>query len=275
MHNDRHASNLPWHLKDLDLSPIDTARLRERDDIFLLVCSASFVESGAETYTRNLVNYFADDTEISAWLIEHWEPEELQHGRALKAYVQHVWHEFDWNGAYNSFFAEYRKLCTIGELESSRGRELAARCIVEMGTTTYYQALSAVCDEPVLRNLALRIRSDEIRHYKHFYHYFLRYRQQENLHRPQVMAALWRRVAELRKSDADIALRHAVTWRFRGLGQQQSHNVIGKKMYTQMSAEYPFDLAVRMALKPLRLNALLQRWIEAPIATMARRFLLH
>ncbi len=81
----------------------------------MLVCCDSFVEGGAETYTRSLVNYFADDTEISAWLTKHWEPEELQHGRALKAYVQHVWHEFDWNGAYNSFFAEYRKLCTIDD----------------------------------------------------------------------------------------------------------------------------------------------------------------
>ena len=59
------------------------------------------------------------------------------------------------------------------------------------------------------------------------------------------MAALWRRIAELHKSDADIALRYAVAWRFRGLCQPQSHIVLGKRIFTQMSAEYPFDLATK------------------------------
>ena len=195
MHNDQRAADLRWHLEDIDFSSIDTARMRVRDDIFLLVCSASFVESGAETYAHNLVDYFTGDTEVGEWLNEHWKVEELQHGRALKTYVQHVWPEFDWDSAYAAFFAEYAKLCTCDELEPTRGQELVARCIVEMGTTTYYQALNAVCDEPVLRDLTWRIRTDEVQHYKHFYHYFLRYQQQENLHRPHVIAALWRRVA--------------------------------------------------------------------------------
>ena len=275
MHNDQRAADLRWHLEDLDFSSIDTTRVRERDNIFLLVCSASFVESGSETYAHNLVDYFAGDTEVGEWLSEHWEIEELQHGRALKAYVQHVWPEFDWDGAYAGFFAEYAKLCTTDELEPTRGQEMVARCIVEMGTTTYYQALNAVCDEPVLRDLTWRIRTDEVQHYKHFYHYFLRYQQQENLHRPHVIAALWRRVAELRQSDADIALRHAAAWRLRGREQAPSYDVISKQVYELMSVQYPMDIAVRMALKPLQLNTRLQRWAERPIAAVARRVLLR
>jgi hypothetical protein len=42
-----------------------------------------------------------------------------------------------------------------------------------------------------------------------------------------------------------------------------------------MSAEYPMDLAVRMALKPLQLNTRLQRWAERPLAAVARRVLLN
>ncbi len=275
MHNDQRAADLRWHLEDIDFSSIDTARMRVRDDIFLLVCSASFVESGAETYAHNLVNYFKGDTEVGEWLSERWKVEELQHGRALKTYVQHVWPEFDWDSAYAAFFAEYAKLCTCDELEPTRGQELVARCIVEMGTTTYYQTLNAVLDEPVLRDITWRIRTDEVQHYKHFYNYFLRYQQQENLRRPHVIATLWRRVAELRKSDADIALRHAAAWRFRGCSQAPAYAAIHKQVYELMGAQYPMDMVVRMALKPLQLNARLQRWAERPIAAVARRVLLR
>lgn len=45
-----------------------------------------------------------------------------------------------------------------------------------------YQAFNAVCEEPVLRDFTWRIRTDEVQHYKHFYRYFLRYREQEHLH---------------------------------------------------------------------------------------------
>jgi len=276
MHSDQRATDLRWHLEDIDFSSIDTARMRMRDDIFLLVCSASFVESGAETYAHNLADYFTGDTEVGEWLNEHWKVEELQHGRALKTYVQNVWPEFDWDSAYGDFFAEYVKLCTCDELEPTRGQELVARCIVEMGTTTYYQAINAMFDEPVLRDITWRIRTDEVLHYKHFYKYFLRYRQQENLRRWHVIATLWRRMAELRKSDADIALRHAVAWRFRGRGgEAPAYAVIHKQVCELMIKQYPMDMVVRMALKPLQLNARLQRWAERPIASLARRVLLR
>jgi hypothetical protein len=32
----------------------------------------------------------------------------------------------------------YFRLCGTEQLESTRGQEMAARCIVEMGTTNYY-----------------------------------------------------------------------------------------------------------------------------------------
>lgn len=264
-----------WDAQALDLSAVDVARVRDNDEIFLLVCSASFVESGSDTYTRNLVDYFAGDEGVQAWLQHQWQPEELQHGRALKAYVQRVWPELDWDAAYADFFAEYSALCTVEALEPTRAQELAARCIVEMGTTTYYQALHDACDEPVLRDLTWRIRSDEVQHYKHFYHAFVRYQQAEALHRPGVLAALWRRVAELRASDADVALRHAAAWRWREGTQRPSDAQVHRRVYALMARSYPVDLAVRMALKPLRLPPAMQRWTERPMAALVRQAILH
>ncbi len=262
-----------WHFADLDFTRIDVARVRARDDLFLAVCSASFVESASDTYTRNLVEHFSGDPEIQQWLTDQWEPEELQHGRALKAYIQHAWPLLDWDTAYAGFLAEYGRLCTVAELEPKRGLELAARCIVEMGTTTYYQALGAACDEPVLRDLAARIRTDEVLHFKHFQHYFLRYKQQEALSRRQVAVALLRRLAELRHSDSEVALRHAASWR--PVGSAVQCDARQTQAVAMIRDRYPVDLAVRMALAPLCLRRSLQRRIEPALAAFGRRIFLQ
>lgn len=264
---------MPWSLDDLDFATIDVARMRGREDLCMLVCSASFVESTSATYAHNLVERFADDAELCAWLIEHWTPEELQHGLALKTYVRAVWPGFDWDAAYASFLAEYAQLCTCAALEPTKARELVARCMVEMGTTTFYQALGALCDDAVLRDLCGRIRADEVRHYKVFLRHFRRYQRLEHLHRPQMLAALWRRIAELRRSDVEIALHHVVAGS--NGAQAPSFETIKRHTFRLIQGRYPMRLAVRMAIKPLRLHPRLQRWAEAPLTALARKFLLR
>jgi hypothetical protein len=267
----------------MSASPIDFSRIRPeliRDDdaMFLLVTSASFIESGSDTYTGNLLERFADDADVGGWLREQWEPEELGHGRMLKAYVQHVWPELDWDAAYAGFFAEYAKVCTLQDLEPTRGQEMAARCVVEMGTTAYYQALHEAAREPVLRELAWRIRSDEIGHYKHFYAHFLKYREAEHLGRHRVLAALVRRALELRSEDATIALRHATEWRrrIRPAGAPHPHaGELTRQAYRQVNRHLPIQLAVRMLLKPLRLRPRVERLVAQPLAAVGRGVLLR
>ena len=67
-----YAATLPWTLETLDLSRIDTAKVRDNEDLFLLLCSSSFVESGSDLYTHNLVDHFAGDDELQGWLRDHW-----------------------------------------------------------------------------------------------------------------------------------------------------------------------------------------------------------
>ena len=86
-------------VRHVDLSRVRHELVRDDDALFLLVASASFVESGSDTYTGNLLQRFEGDEEVGAWLREHWEPEELEDGRMLKAYVAQVWPEFDWDAA--------------------------------------------------------------------------------------------------------------------------------------------------------------------------------
>ena len=143
-----------------------------------------------------------------------------------------------------------------------------------MGTTTYYQALNAACKEPVLRDLTWRIRSDEVRHYKNFFAFFQRYESAERLGRRHVLAALVRRALELRREDTTVALRHAAAWHRRSKAARVSDHAVAsnaqliQQAYRLVSEHLPMELAVRMAIKPLRLSPALQRFVMWPLAVL-------
>jgi hypothetical protein len=165
-----------WSIENIPYHAVVPRSGRVDQQLFYLVASASFIEITSTLYTRNIVDYFRDDSEVVEWLVREWESEELQHGAALKRYVQTAWPDFDWDAAYRTFLALCTPLCTLEQLADTRALEMSARCVVETGTAAFYRMLSESSEEPVLSALAARISADEVRHYKHFYRYFLRYR---------------------------------------------------------------------------------------------------
>lgn len=269
-------TDLPWTLESLDLNQIDRARVRHNEDLFFLLCSSSFVESGSDLYTQNLINHFAGDEELQTWLSQHWEHEELQHGRALAAYVKAVWPEFNWEKGFRAFWDEYGAMCTDVQLEPSRGLELAARCVVETGTASLYRALHEITDEPVLKQLTNHIKNDEVRHYKHFYQHFRLYRQREGLGRYKVFRALLRRVNEIRSEDSDIALRHVFNQCYpQHLGNRREFRRISDRAQGLLRRHIPATMTVKMLLKPLDLPARLQSAMEKPLARIAENLFLR
>ena len=268
------ARPLPWRFEDLPFDEIDFARIRGREDMKFLLAAASFIEFASDTYAGNLAAFFEDEPDIADWLSQHWEVEEVQHGRALRAYVQKVWPEFDWDTAYHDFFVEYSKLCGSEGYESTRGLEMAARCVVETGTSTAYRAIRDLADEPVLVRLAEHIRSDEVRHYKHFLKFFDRYDAREKNSRFRVLRSLKNRLVEV-----EIGLWHA----YRTCYPDEKRD--GKRFTGMQSgiarkirAHYPAGQAIRMLLKPLRLPAAVLSLIQpilSPLGLVIRQVLLR
>jgi hypothetical protein len=265
-----------WRIDDLDFSRIDRHRVRNDENTFYLVACASFVESGSDLYTENLLALFGDNPEVSAWLREQWEVEELQHGRALRAYVEHVWPEFDWQRAYDNFLAEYAGYCKVELLEPTKALELVARCVVETGTSTYYRALSRSVNEPVLQDLAARICNDEVNHYKHFYQYFRQYREREGIGRSRVLATLSRRTLEMRNEDADCAIRHVMQMREPGnAGQPDLLRRRSALMSAAVRTNLTPDMTLKMILRPLELPPKVQHWVQFPIQQLMQRVFLR
>lgn len=271
-----HTIDPPWTLEGIDLSRIDVARVRHNEDLFFLLCSSSFVESGSDLYTQNLINHFAGDDELQSWLNQHWKHEELQHGRALTAYVRSVWPEFDWDRGFKAFWTEYRAVCAAEQLEPSRGLELAARCVAEAGTACLYRALNELTDEPVLKQLTNHIKSDEVCHYKHFHQHFQQYQEREGFGRYKVFRVMLRRMNEARRDDNDMALRHVFNQCYpQHAGSEIEFRRISDRAQGLLRRHMPAAMTVKMLLKPLDLPARLQSVLEKPLAKITRKLFLH
>jgi len=250
------ASERPhWTLGDIEWSSLRRDLVADNEAMFYLVAGASFVEATTDLYTQNLIDYFSDDDEITSWLKAHWLPEELQHGEALRRYVQLAWPDFDWDTVYARFLPEFTQQCAEDGVEKTRIREMTSRCIVEMGTSSYYRTLSRMTDEPVLSDLTRRISDDEVRHYKHFYRYLKKYQRREGQRRVSVARALWNRLRMIDGEDSRIAMRHIYEARNggRSLGYRALKRV-RRGWRPLIAPHFPHRMCMQMLLKPLGLG---------------------
>jgi len=159
-----------WTLDDIDWEAFDPEKVDR--DLVQAVKAAALVEFNAPDYVAFLSGVFSDNEELKRAL-ERWGAEESQHGRALARWAQLSDPSFDFDHA----FAEFRKIqnidtaATISPRGSPAG-ELISRCVVESGTSTFYSAIRDACDEPVLKQIAALIATDEFAHYRLFYEQF-------------------------------------------------------------------------------------------------------
>src|SRR6516225_5795831 len=267
----RSSARRHWSLDDIPWHAINHDAVAHNETFFYLVTSASLMESATDLYTENLVEFFNGDREVISWLEQYWLPEELQHGRALRRYVEVAWPEFDWEPARRRFVDEFRPFCDTA-LEPTRSQEMASRCVVETGTASYYRTLSRASPDPVLATLTRHIAEDEVRHYKHFYRYFRKYRNVEAPGRAVILPALWRRLKMTGGDDSFIVLKH--TYRTHHPGQPFDIGVyrrVRRDCRRLVRDHFPHEMTVRMLLKPHDLGPRTQRFTLPVIAALARR----
>ena len=261
-----------WSLDDIPWQAIKHDAVAGSEAFFYLITSASLMESATDLYTANLIDYFAGDDEVTSWLERHWLPEELQHGLGLRRYVASAWPDFPWEEVRERFVEEFRPFCDEA-LEQARGLEMASRCVVEMGTASLYTTLSRASPDPVLALLTRRIAEDEVRHYKHFYRYFRKYRDIENTGRSAIAPALWRRLRMTGGEDRLVVLKHVHGARH---PRATFDNAVYRRVHQQcrqiLRPHFPLEMGVRMLLKPLALGRNAQRVTVPVLTTLGRRF---
>lgn len=262
---------LPWSMEAIPYDGIDRDALEGQEALFRLVACASFIEITSDLYTTNLVEYFRDDPQVVEWLTHHWEPEELQHGAALRRYVQTAWPQFDWERAYQGFYAEYSRCCLIERLAPTRSLEMAARCVIETGTSSFYRLLADVAPEAVLKDIVSRIAADEVRHYKNFYRFFRRYCRQEQPGRAAVMKTLWSRASEINAEDGFIAFKHVLRVSNPEVPfERRQYERFMRSIRGMVRAHFPYRMALKMFLKPLDLPPVIGRVILGSASVASR-----
>jgi rubrerythrin len=260
-----------WTLDDIPWQAICHDAVAGSEPLFYMVAAASLMESATDVYTANLIEYFAGDDEITSWLKDYWLPEELQHGRALRRYVETAWPDFPWQRVRAGFVEEFQSFCDEA-LEKARGLEMASRCVVEMGTASFYSCLSRASPDPVLSLVTRRIAEDEVRHYKHFYRFFRKYRAIERPRRREVAPALWRRMRMTGGEDRLVVLKHVhAAHRPEVRFEAKVYRQVQRQCRELMRPHFPVEMSIRMLLKPLDLGRRTQRMTVPLLTALARR----
>jgi len=170
-----------WSLDDIAWDRFDRALVDP--EILKIAKAAALVEYNSSDYADYLCNVFPDD-EVFKKEARRWAVEEIQHGEVLGRWAQMADPDFDFDGAVERFRAGYRiPVEATSSVRGSRSGELVARCIVEVGTSSYYGSLADSTEEPVFREICQRIAADELRHYKLFYSHLRRYLEREKISR--------------------------------------------------------------------------------------------
>lgn len=262
-----------WYLDDIDFSAVNIGRVTNDRTLFATLASASFVEIFSQKYAANLIQLFARDTQLTRWLTQQWQRDEVRHGEALKRYVQTAWPDFDWEAAYRRFEQEYSALCSVAQLESRLPLELIARCVVETGTSSFYRALQSYVDETVLLQILERIRCDEIAHFSHFRHSFIEYNRQQRQSVPDILRTIWRRIREIDNEDAFIAFKSVQTDPAMTPEQLMSRWHEYRRSIKRLARRhYPTRQAVKMLISPIPMTSTLKQLLLWPVFGMAVLF---
>ena len=187
-----------WRIDDVPWDRFDPARV---DPAMIgLVKAAAMVERNGTEYALYLNRVFRDDPPFQH-AADNWAEEEVQHGEALGRWAMLADPQWDYRAAFERYKTGYKlPLDAESSIRGSRSGELIARCMVEIGTSSYYSALADAAAEPVLTEICRRIAADEFRHFKLFYDHLRRYLRRERIGLPR---RLWIALGRINESEDD------------------------------------------------------------------------
>lgn len=237
--------------------------------VLSVVRAASMVEYRSADYVTYLCNIFADDDTFQD-AARVWGEEEIQHGRALAKWARLADPTFDFDGAFADFRANYElDLDAEKSIRGTRTAELLSRCMVEIGTSSFYSSIHDAVEEPVLKQICTLIARDEFGHYGLFRRHMERYLTQEKL-------GIWSRIRimvgrTLETSDDELAYAYHAANR---LPEPYNRRAASEAYATRALSLYrPVHIkkGVIMAFKALGLSR--EGWWQDAIATAVYRIM--
>jgi len=252
--------DIPWDRLDPSLADPDHVKLAK---------AAAMVEYNAAAYVAYLRSVFADDP-VFLEAAQQWGVEETQHGDALARWAMLIDPGFD----FDVRFAAFRAAVPIdtaapASIRGSRAGEMVARCMVEVGTSSYYAALADATDEPVFKTICRRIAADELRHYKLFYDHLRRYLASERLGRMHRLRVALGRILETENDELAFAF-HAANNAGEPYDRKRAHREYMRRAYAYYGSSH-VERAMAMIFKAVGLRP--HTWLFATVSRTTRLLL--
>lgn len=252
-----------WKFEDINWSLFDPKKVDP--ETVRVIKAGSVVEHNGSDYGRYLKNVFKGD-KLFEKEIDSWADDEIKHGAVLAEWVKMA----DPTYNFKERFAAYVEGFPIDihaqeSIRGSRGAELLTRCMVEIGTSSFYSAVKDATDEPLLKQICGKIAADELRHYKLFYTHYLRYQAHEKLSLRQRFKVALGRLFE--NEDDELAFAYYTANKETAPYNREHYTqVYGKAVYTYYQKIH-VDRGMALFCKAIGLNP--QGWMQKGLSYLA------
>lgn len=239
---------------------------------FYICTIASFLESQVPTYVENLEPIFKFEPDVLCWLERIWLPEEAEHGRQLRAYVENAWPEFDWQYGFEQFSKIYVPLCAGERLRPTAGLEALARCVTETAAAMMYRCIANYAVDDAIKGMFSCLSTDEIRHYTKFrkVHYYYQAKEKQSLLRR--VTTVMMRSDKVRNEDLASAFQPINdAWNGRQPFVSWSYDEFLQHVGRVMREHFPFEEGKRMLFYPLRMNSRIDRTVVGLLSVLISR----
>lgn len=252
-----------WKFEDIDWSLFDPQKVNP--ETLRVIKAGSVVEHNGSDYGLYLKSVFKGD-DFFQREIDSWSQDEVKHGEVLAHWVKMVDPTYNFKERFTAYVEGYPiDIHAQESIRGSRASELLTRCMVEIGTSSFYSAVRDGTDEPLLKQICHKIAADELRHYKLFYTHFQRYQAHERLHLFKRFKIALGRLFE--NEDDELAFAYYTANKETAPYNRQHYTrVYGKAVYTYYQKIH-VDRGMALFCKAIGLNP--QGWVHKGLSFLA------
>lgn len=252
-----------WNFEDIDWSLFDPQKVNP--ETLCVIKAGSVVEHNGSDYGRYLKGVFAGD-DLFQKEIDTWSKDEVKHGQVLARWVTMADPSYNFKERFEAYVEGFPiDIHAKESIRGSRGAELLTRCMLEIGTSSFYAAVRDATEEPVLKQICSKIAADELRHYKLFYTHFQRYQAHEKLSLRKRLEIALGRLFE--NEDDELAFAYyTANKEKKPYNRKYYTQIYGKSVYSYYKKVH-VDRGMALFCKAVGVNP--QGWVHKGLSTLA------
>lgn len=279
MHKYKPQPKLRWHSHDIKYHDIDAEKVKSDFILCFALILSSFAES--RDYPYPVPEPCIDST--LRYIEDVWEPEEVQHGVALRKCVEHIFPKIEWEYHCKEYMKVFmHEAFPTFDLKPDPLHYGLKKAFEEICTSTIYTTMYNAAKrfgDPTLQKVLLELKYDECGHYVAFEKMFKEEQSKAPVGLIHRTRFLFKRIAGIRNSDFallfPVVKRILITYNLfdkkeiydkYGLHiDTMSYDQFYKHYNKWLKQNYPYEMAIHMFSRLLFPNSKRMQKIFKPI----------